>query len=106
MAGAPYMPSVQVVPGFQADDAGATWAPGARMNAEILGNRAYTFHLSLALLVHAPLQLIFARVPVQTLTEHWSNRECRRVTPVKTKRLRSFRPVVAIRSGFPLTISV
>src|ERR1019366_5514234 len=42
-----------------------------------------------ALLVHTQLQLLSARVPVQTLTEQGSSRECRQATSNKTKDFRN-----------------
>jgi hypothetical protein len=48
------------------------------MAGEMVGNRAHTVHWSPAFKFHTQVQLLFARVPVQTLTEHNLNRECRR----------------------------
>ena len=45
------------------------------------------------------VQLLSARLPVQTLTEHQLNRECRWNTHSKTKDFRDFKPAAANWGG-------
>jgi hypothetical protein len=64
----------------QASGVGATSSPGARTVRQFLAG-AYLCRFYPALQVHTPLQLLSARVPVQTLTEHWLKLEGRKVRP-------------------------
>ncbi len=67
---------------------GAGRTPGT-IGAKMCCSGAYTSHCRPALYLHTPLQLLPARVPVQTLTEHELKRECRRCHPLKTRRFRN-----------------
>jgi hypothetical protein len=57
---------------------------GARSVRQCLAS-ACTSHCRPALYLHTPLQLLSARVPVQTLTEHELKRECRALSPNQNK---------------------